>query len=426
MYILESSKCKLDRLNGRWFDTELANAPITTLLTRYGEVYLYIRLPGTNNPVVKGLYLRKVQGWLFNVNPTTTVTQWLTSLGNTTLPFETDLLDPSARYVRYAQAWHSGYKVNPIGGSHDVVSSTNEGRKRDLILTHPDRDLSQFTEKALVTVNGFFHLCDRDDSGVRILEGNANIRRSKDNQVGIYSFETVGRIKCLPITTDCVSPLNGETPLYNGAYLKIPDSVDLENKTVLLVMGGYLNVLDDSYFRVADRSWRINFSKLLFLDRFYQSYKSLELHTLGLLKDPDNPTLLALSDLNNDDAMLKYLTMYNTFWVIVDTPTFFQEYRLIESLKLPGRSVDIANERLPLVGAYGRMMDYHVIKEPGQLTASPAYTQLQVYCASVNTRNHYDHNTRRWPNGKLVDAGRYPADRNSDELYTYRILGTEG
>ncbi len=425
MYTLEKAKCKNDRRSGRWLVVDLTNERITTLLTRYGDVYLYVAYPGAGAGHLKGLYLRNVQHMLSIVGPDVTVSQWLTSIGNVTLPLESDLLEDNVRLVKYAQAWHVGYKATPVGRFNHIDSNLNDSHKEDLLLDHPKLDLEDFTSKALVTVNGFFHMCDGSEEGIRVLDANTNIRNSNDNQIGIYSFETVGAIKQVPIKTDMITKLKVEAPLYDGAYLTMPVDIDLTDKTVLLVVGGYLNVLNDVYYKVSERTWRVNFSRMLFMDRFFQSYKELNLQKLGLLNDSESPSLLNINDLKNDATIENYLTSSQSFFVIVDSPSFFHTYESIESLNLPGRSVDVKYDRIPLVGAYGRMMDYHVIKEPGKDGTYPPKQQLHVYCASLNKRNHYDNNTRNWPDGITANAGRYPVKPFTHDNYSYRLMGVE-
>lgn len=425
MYILEKAKCKLDRRKDRWVEHDLSEAPVTTLLTTYGEVYLYIGYSIAGVSVTKGLSLRKTQELLNNVNPDTTVTQWLASLGNRTLPFEEKLLGDTLGLVRYSQAWHSGYRATPVGRNAHVESDIADSHKEDLLLSHPTLDLTNFTSKALVTVNGLFHLCDGSSEGIRVLDGNTNIRNVNDNQIGIYSFETVGTIKQIPIRSEMLSKLKADSPLYDGAYVTVPEDIDISDKTILLVVGGYLNVLNDSYYQISERTWRINLARMLLLDRMFQSREALNLKSLGLFDDLESPSLMSVTDLMSDSVIERYLTLSSSFLVVVDTVTFFQNYETLEYLRTPGRSVALTYDRMPLVGAYGRMMDYHVIKEPGRSVRYPKTDPLMVYCASLNIRDHYDNNTRPWLESKVANAGRYPVKPFTHEEYYFRIMGSE-
>uniref|UniRef100_A0AB39CD33 Virion structural protein n=1 Tax=Pseudomonas phage RVTF4 TaxID=3236931 RepID=A0AB39CD33_9VIRU len=415
MYTLVRSRYRADRRKGRWLEEDLSNEIVTTLSVNFGDVILYIEYPGSGGTQLKALRFEKVTTWMNNVDPTFTVQQWLTSLGNQTLPFEDKLPSEKERLVRYAQAWHAGYVAKPKGRDQHINAETSAHTKEDLILTHPKHSYKDYDDYCLTSVNGYFHITDYTPNGITVYDGNKSIRRSNDNQIGVYSFEQVGKIKKLPITADMISPQKPGAPLNDAAYLTMPANVDIENKTVLLVIGGYLQVLGKVYKPVSDRTWRVELGGNMFLDRYIQSQRQLDLDHLGLMIDPKNPTLMSTAMMQADETIIKYLTLSQSFWVIVDTPMMFQDFEPVEWLRLPGRWIDASGENFPLVGAYGKMLDYHLIHE----------VDTFVYAGVDNVRHDYDANHRRdWKQKALVDGGRYPAHPwEHDDAY-YRILGT--
>lgn len=417
MYTLVRSRYRLDRRAGRWAEANLSAAKITTLATNYGDVYLYCTYPGAQGVITKALRLSKIVDQLVNVEPSVTVQGWLTAQGNKTLPFEAKLPDEKVRLVKYAQAWHAGYNVQPQGRNLSAGSQVSKFAKEDLIVTHPNT--SHMTAKldthCLWTVNGYFHLTDWGTDGLRIIDGNKTLRKSNDNQIGCYSFETIGAITKVPVTASMVKSQGPNAKLADAAYLTIPSNINLTNKTVLLVVGGYLQVDGKSYTRVGERTWRVSFGTMMWLDRYLESVRQMDLSSLGLTTDPANPSLLVLSEMDKDSTVKAYLNLSQTFFVIVNSPTFFQEYEPIESLKLPGRFVNPKDDQLPLVGAYGRMLDYHIIGED----------QLNVYCGSNNVRHNFDANTRNWKTGTVIDGGRYPAAPYRHDSAFFRVLGVE-
>lgn len=426
MYVLVRSRYRADRRNGRWKDANLANELVTTLSANYGDIYLYIQYPGPGEAITKVLRWDNVVTQLSSVDPSVTVQQWLTAIGNQTLPFESKIPSEDVRLVKYAQAWHCGYSLQPVARQGHVDAGGSSFHKEDLLMVHPTHSPKDVYEKALITVNGFFHLCDYTSAGLRIIDGNTTLRKGNDNQVGIYSFEKIGNVKYVPITDSMVSGQNAEAPLWDGTYVTIPEGVDIENKTVLLVTGGYLSILSEDYQRVGSRTWRVRFGAMMFLDRYFDSYYAMDLSSLGLTIDPENPTLFKVDELKNDSVIRKYMTLSQSFLIVVDSPSFFQEYEQVEYLNLPGRFIDSKYDRMPLVGAYGKMLDYHVIKEPKLDYIIPKVENQYVYCAVQNRRNHYDANTRPWPQQRIVDSGRYPAWRFRHETAYYRVFGVEG
>lgn len=414
MYTLVRSRYRADRRKGRWQEADLGNTIVTSLTANYGEVILYVEYPGPGAPIRKALAFDKVTPMMNGVSPLTTVQEWLISLGNQTLPFESELPNEKERLVKYVQAWHAGYKAEAKGRDHHINSDISKFAKEDLVLTHPTHSYADYDKYCLTTVNGYFHITDYSTDGIRIWDGNKSVRRANNNQIGIYSFETVGSIQKIPVTADMVKAQNSEASLNDAAYISLPLGIDIENKTVLLVVGGYLQVLGSVYKPVGDRTWRVDVGKSMFLDRYIQSVKELDLDILGLTIDPLNPTLMSVEQMQSNETVMRYLTMSQTFFVIVDTPSFFQEFEPIESLRLPGRFIDPSGVQLPLVGAYGRMLDYHLIHE----------VDTYVYAASNNPRHNYDASHTRWQEKPLVDGGRYPAHPFYNDDAFYRILGT--
>lgn len=425
MYNLVRSRYRLDRRAGRWIEADLSDALVSTLSAKYGDVYLYIEYPGPGTAITKALHWLNVSNLIVGLDPNITVQQWLTAIGNKTLPFDAALPNEKLRLVKYAQAWHCGYNIRPIARNGHVNSTVSKFDKEDLLLTHPKFTPQKIRDNALITVQGYFHLTDWTEDGVRIYGGNDTVRKCNDNQIGIYSFEQIGGLNFVRITDDMITVGENST-LWNGTYLTMPDNVDLENKTVLFVSGGFLNVLSNVYERTNDRTWRIHFGNMMFLDRIISSIQDMDLSSLGLEFDPKDPTRINVEQLKSDATVRAYLNLTQTFFVVVDSASFFQYFKPVESLKAPGRFMDVISEQTPLTGAYGKMLDYHTIREPNMHNPDVAMKQLYVYCATDNVRNAYDANQLDWTKQKQVDGGRYPAHPKRHETAYYRVLGVEG
>lgn len=428
MYVLVRARYRRERRSGRWTEADLADAPIGTLSANYGDIYLYIEYPGAGTPVTKALHWTNVEYTLNGVDPLLTVQQWLTSIGNKTLPFDAELPNEKLRLVKYAQAWHCGYNIQACAANGHIDQDISVHYKEDLILTHPKFKPQDIRDNCLIRVNGYYHLTDWTADGVRIIDGNKTVLRCNDNQIGLDSFETIGKLKFVPITDDMIIASNADTPLWDATYLKLPADVDIKDKTVLLVTGGYLNVLSDVYERINERTWRLSFGRMMFLNRYIQSVQDMDLSSLGLEQFEENETLFNAQQLKDDSVIKAYLKLSQSFFVIVDSPSFFQSFEPVQYLNEPGRFIDGKQDQLPMVGAYGRMLDYHIIKEPGMAKSQhiPVVEQLYVYCATMNQRNKYDAHTRPWLQQKAVDGGRYPAHPFKNETAYFRILGVEG
>lgn len=426
MYILVRARYRQNKRSGRWVETNLANALIGSLSATYGDIYLYVQYPGTTEPIIKALNWNNIEDTLNQYDPNLTVQQWLTSIGNKTLPFDNALPNETIRLVKYAQAWHSGYDIQAVGAYNHVDQDISVHYKEDLLLTHPVHKPQVIRDNCLISVNGYYHLTDWTNAGVRIIDGNLTVLKGNDNQVGVYSFEKIGGLKFLPITDEMIKVPTGES-MWNSTYLEMPPEIDITDKTVLLVTGGYLNVLSDVYERVGNRSWRLSFGRMQFASRIMQSLETLDLSSLGLVQSDTAPNLVSVENLKSDDVLKAYLKLSQSFFVIVDSASFFQAFEPVQYLAEPGRFIDGKKEQLPLTGSLGKMLDYHVITEPNQGNiVMPRVEQLFVFCASLNHRNDYDFHHRPWVREKTIDAGRYPAQPFKNETAYFRILGVEG
>lgn len=414
MYQLVTARYKSDRRAGRWVEADLSNALITTLATTYGDVWLYITYPSLVEP--KAVRLSDFQNMLNGVTSTTTVQEWLAQIGNLTLPFAKQLPDFNPRYVEYCQAWHSGYDIHPVGRPGVMEDNLSTRAREDLMITHPNFTPKFINEHCLFTVNGYFHLTDFAENGVRVIDGNTTVMKSNDNQIGLYSFQDIGAIQTLPLKDANLHAMNETAPLWDGVYTNIPESIDLTNKTVLLVLGGYLQVLGKTYRRVGDRAWKIEMGNSMFLDRFIQSLKDMDLSSLNVEAPEENPSFALVSQLKSDETVRAYLELSQSFFVIVDSPSFFQEYIPLEYIGLEGRYIGSEKLQYPVVGAYGRMLDYHIIEEDGRF----------VYCCVPNVRHDYDAGHRKWQQMRAVDGGRYPHKPSVPAQAYLRRLGVEG
>ncbi|ARV77324.1 virion structural protein [Pseudomonas phage Noxifer] len=413
MYQLVRARYRKDRRAGRWVEADLSNALVSTLATVYGEVMLYITYAGF--PGQKALRFDKTMNFRRGIDTSLTVQAWLTSVGNTTLPWETTLPNETVRLVEYGHAWHMGYDIQTRGRHTNIETLTSAFVQEDLMLTHPKFDPQYIDEHCLFTVNGFVHLSDWGTDGVRIVDGNSTVRKSNDNQVGLISFENIGKIRKVPITEAMLSKQNENTPYYQTTYVTMPDDVDMENKTVLLVLGGYLHPFSKSYVRVSDRAWRIELQNILFLERYIESVKGMNMDQLGLSDDPENRTLFSVEEMQRDSAMLGYLTMSQSFFVVIDAPSMFHELEPLEYAGFPGRYLNRDGRQLPVVGAYGRTLDYHTIHEHG----------YYVYVCTNNFRFDYSANFSNWTRDRLVNGGLYPHTPRRPAQAYLRILGTD-
>jgi hypothetical protein len=131
----------------------------------------------------------------------------------------------------------------------------------DLVLSSTQRDLSN----TLVAVNGVFHKTYLFNHELYVLGGFFNIKNSRNVRVSAYDTGSVGGHTVLPVTIPNIDASN-YTPL-SGVTLTFPN-VDFTNKTVLLVLDGYLHALDDTYRIINSNRIVIDTCKIDLIDGF--------------------------------------------------------------------------------------------------------------------------------------------------------------
>jgi hypothetical protein len=413
MYQITRTFRRTNRQQGRWEEYPLADEPVLTLTETHGDVWIFLTYPMLQGEE-RALRFDKVRNLLVNTAPTTTVQEWLTSLGNQTLPVEASLPEFKERFVTYASAWHAGYEVIAIGRGASADQNASKFNKEDLRLTKDDVTPEYLRKHAMVSVNGFFHMTEYDHQGVYVREGNRSVRHANENQVGVHSFADIGEINYVPITEAMITSKREDTPLREGCYITLPGTVDLTGKTALLVAGGYLQVMDRTYQRVGDRTWRIHLGRLSLVERYYDSKDWIDLSALNFTEYENNPSLISLTEMFKDETIIAYLTLPQSFVVLVNTDNLFQEYLPIEHAGVPGRWLEYQFNQYPAIGAYGKALEYHPTQE-GEIT---------VVNGMESKMHAYDFQTRPWRKKPGLDGSRYPAKPFEHTQAFWRVLGT--
>lgn len=416
MYQILRAYSRLDQRAGRWSEIPSpGDIEVNTLAVTWGDVWVIVTYPSLDGE--KAFRFQDVYNLTVGVPPDVTLQEWLSNIGNQTLPFAAEVPSFTPHYVRYVSAWAGGYSVDPISRGGTVEDNGSAWEKEDLLIWRDDLDPAFLARRALFTVNGLFHKADAGPDGVHIYEGNTSLRTANENQIGVHSFNEVGDIAYVPITDDMVNPQRQDAPLNHAVYLTIPDNVDIENKTLLLSVAGYLQVLGKTYTRVSDRTYRVQLPNLMLYHRYYDARGAMDLGSLPLTQYEFNDGLVSVAEIHSDATIRAYLTLPQSFFVVVDAPSFFHELVPVENAGLPGRYlIDTAtNDYLPLIGAYGRALEYHSIKEDTKTVLS----------TTRNIRQHYDVETRRWRKGKAFDDGRTPDNPFHDTEAFFRVMGVE-
>lgn len=408
MYTLIKAVKRKTQFNGKWEVVDLSGEILEGIYERLGWVVVELKAENATN--TNWINLINLETFFKN-NESLTFDQWLTSIGDQLLPFNPEPWYPK-EYAKYVQAWHAGYQFQPVHASIHPNATISPYEKSDLIVTHQDITSEYLGHYGLFSVNGLFHFSDFGHEQFRIVDGFKSILKYKNNQIGLLSFEQLGKIRCLPIDETYLTKVNDESNYWDNTFITIPEHIDLTNKSLFFVLGGYIHFPSSDITAVSGNSYSIKFNNILTIERYFQLNERLNLKEWGLMEDSSHPSLVDVNRLFSDETVIKLLTMSQSYIVIVDSPRLYQTTEPVEYIKFPGRYVDRTANKLPLMGVHGVGLDYHTIKED----------IVTVLAASNNQRENYIANTLNWTKANYLDNGRYPFIPKVDETAYYRII----
>ncbi|TXI11109.1 MAG: hypothetical protein E6Q68_06850 [Polynucleobacter sp.] len=362
MYTLESAKAVAALPGSRWSTVNLTNTPIANIYFQYRRIILTLRNSFDNG--VYWLDMEDVRNTIALAQGT--IGEWLTSIGNTTIPVKTVEPVINTKTVQFKDAFMAGYTCQPIVAGQSINSSTPMSLRNDLALTREDTDFNNFSDYCLTTVNGFIHYNDNDGTKAVILDAMKSLRKANQNHVGVISFESVGKIHKYQITENMIyreESIDPDTGLVIGeglggkALIKLP--ADLSERVVMFVIGGYLHLPGDKLIsQVNDGTFSVNFGDWHLRDRIIEMSQYLDLTELNLVHSVNNPDMYNIDNLKHDDTIKALLTMSQSFIVALDSRDFFVNRHKVQNSNLPGVYTYHQKPIWPLAVGYGKLSEY--------------------------------------------------------------------
>lgn len=341
-------------LSKTWYVLPSNQIQINDLLNRYWDFYLVYL------DTVRNLSQCLSRDKLMDVKPKTIpspyVGDWLTSLGHTALPGINGPIGTMPVSWGYTDAWQGGYHVTLANSQGNTTSPVIPTGNPDLLLTKEGIDLYQQSTNLLTTVNGFLHLSSGSVDGLYVLKGGLSTLRANMNHAGLISLAAMGGATQIPIRPDMLYQLVEGAPYRNSFYLN--PGVSLTGKSVFLSIGGYLHALDNTYSVLGDMTIKVDFRRIPLPERLFDSYPFLDLSSLPLKKGLGNPEHFTMASIYSDATIKAYLTLPQSFVIVVNTDNVYRVTQELEVPTTPGRFFNQTGERLPLLGPGGRLYDY--------------------------------------------------------------------
>ena len=398
MYQFVSSLAKKMNNNKEWTNTNISNVPLNELFILYSRIIVTLSNPflPTNVAVDLSTITPSLDGMLI------TLQEFLISNGNITLPTLPNLPSLVTKYARYADGFKAGYKMLLSNPNTSLSAQQPPAEKQWLYLTKPNVNYNLCYKSCLISINGLFHLIDTDGEGLYVVDGMKSARKKNMNQLGMYSFADIGTIEYLPITASMLYKQNTNQLFKDSVYVRLDQ--DISNKTVMLVLGGYLHVLDNTTFiAVNDSCIKIDISNLPLLDRFYESRKILDFSSLPLTQSKRNSDQVSVSEFYSDANIEAYLTLSQSFFVILDNDSIFLNTLPLHKTNIPTMYVSHSKPVYPLMSKLGKNINYWSVEEDGQYS---------ITCTDAIT-NNYIYDTIDVDKENSVASGRIPTNAKS-------------
>ena len=399
MYIYSDSVYLIRSVGAQWkkdseTDIGLETKSIFDIFSNYSKVYLIL-----THSIVEGTFYVDMDIFREQYSSSNlTLNELLTLNGNNTLEYVSGIPDTTIKYARFGDAFRAKYKIDTtiIG----VASPDNypEKDKVDLVLSRPNykTDMSILHSHCLVSVNGYIHMTDTDGEKAYVYQGGKTKNKSKQSTLGILSFLDIA-----PITKIQLDPTR-ILPEVEGGELKdkLVFSVDpdLDNKCYILVLGGYMIFPTETVFwRSGVRTFTLDLNKLPYVERIYESSLYLDLSSLELTEQITGENVYSMPELWSDDVIKRYMTMSQSFLVVVDIPNLYTDKIFLKNNNVPGKFTAYQDPNLPLILNYGKIAEYWKEYEDGYWSVSVVDNYLRNYIITqqnvqdlIGVNNHLD------------------------------------
>lgn len=275
-YSYEQAIVKPKGRGERWREEDVQDTALSSLLNDYVDARFELSHPTLSEPQTLTLDALRPLVTTLSI----TFNEWLASLGDSSLPTTAGKPEIKTATAMNVDAWMAGFDVERSRMGSHPDTEWGDDQQPDLLLTRDDTDYDDLYRHCLVTVNGLIHRTSAAESGLYVVNGARSQRDSNQTNIALTSFAAVGELQFVNLTQDMLYRPREEVRYYQQAYLNL--GVPTENKTVMLVIGGYLHVLDDVYQSIGDGLVKIDFNAYPMVQRYYESRHLLDLSSLPL------------------------------------------------------------------------------------------------------------------------------------------------
>lgn len=352
----------LTTVNNTWQTVTInpTGQTIAQLLAIYSGIVLQLSRPGVNGD----FYFDLKHNPNFISNQGFTIAQWLVSLGDDIIPTVNAPPFRVLRYVNYRDAGLANYTWRLAARDRHPDAGAADGELTDLVLNRQNTNYSELAKYCLVSVNGLFHYATPETYGLRVHDAGSSAYVAGVTHIGIHSWAGVGDLEIIPITADRIGRVDPTVPITDKARIDIGKTTD--RKSVVLVMGGYLHVLD-SVATQQGQSIIVDVKKLQLAQRVFDTLRIADLQEA--VKDfshEEGHWSTTVANLGSEEFIRSYLSVSQSFLVVVNTPILYVKKEAVRNTELGGTYTSENKPLYPLLGALNKVSEY-IPRKKGKL-----------------------------------------------------------
>lgn len=341
----------------RWIEVDISDKPLKDLFALYRKVEV---------PVFD-FFGKALTLFLYDFerelkNRDYTLSSWFERIADRRLDLTDGHPSLTFSYANYVPVNYHSSTIKPAKAGYHPTQEVAVEDYDDLIIDIEGYDPAYVTKHCLFSVNGFVFPSKYQDYGVRVLHAADAVRDSQNMEAGFLNFEKIGAIRQVPITKNMITKIDESKTWFDRITIDTTEYIG--NKTVGIVLGGYLHLLDGLVKVIGPNTLSLSMRNYNLRERVMNSMKELDLEFMGL--DQVNNSV-PLNEFLNEENVVSYLTSKYSFLVLIDNTEMSVDYEGVSSTAMLGTYIIPKDNRLGrLVDHIGKGLDYWPNYECGQ------------------------------------------------------------
>lgn len=348
-----------DKKTSVWSTIDLSTLTTKQLFSQYRKIEVSVDdVFGKPKTLLLSIYENELR------NREITIAEWLVETGNRTLVTLDGYPTLSFKQINYVPMAYRDVSIKLAKPNAHPDHDFPLEDQTDVVVAYDGVEPKRLHEYGLWSFNGFYLPTTYHAYGARLKGAGVLARNSGSLSAGFLNFEGVGKVRKVPITESMVFKVNDELTYFDSLIIKADEP--LFNKSVGIVIGGYLHLLDGSYKVISEDAIMLSLRNLRYVDRVIDSKDILDLSFMDL-DDLDHNAVV--SNVRDDTNILKYLTCQYSFLVIIDNPEITRNTMSPEQHEVRSKyAIDKDAQMGALVDKLGRNLEYWPTYENGVWT----------------------------------------------------------